>query len=249
VDGLQTLHQTLRVILALIKRHETNHAPQDAGAEGIRVAFPATRQHGQGFFVEVCAVGLVFLKGGADADDLPRRAIGIQTKLQSGAFGGIQECDGLCILADQCSTKRCASSQRPGNAGLFGKEDGFLLFRQPGVHLADDGEVVAAVHSLSGHNGVLTIEHEVMPVPIADLGRVGDQFGELSRHLLNIRDAQTPLVVGRDFEEGTVDDLFYVRPLGKEGMDDGLIGDFGGDLRHGAGTVHIVHSVSSNFCR
>ena len=100
-----------------------------------------------------------------------------------------------------------------------------------------------------GYNGVLTIEHKVMPVPVADLGRVGDQFSELSRHLLNIRDAQTPLVVGRDFEEGTVDNLFLVRPLGKEGFDDGFIGDFGGDLRHGAEAVHIVHSVSSNFCR
>ena len=88
-----------------------------------------------------------------------------------------------------------------------------------------------------------------MPVPVADLGRVGNQFGELSRHLLNIRDAQTPLVVGRDFEEGTVDDLFLVRALGKEGFDDSLISDFRGDLRHGAGAVHIVHSVSSNFCR
>ena len=155
----------------------------------------------------------------------------------------------MCILADQCSAKFCTSSQRSGNAGLFGKEDSFLLFRQPGVHLADDGEISTAVHGFPCHNGVLAIEHKVMPVPVADLWRVGNQFSELSRHLLNIRDAQTPLVVGRDFEEGTVDDLFLVRALGKEGFDDSLISDFRGDLRHGAGAVHIVHSVSSNFCR
>ena len=72
MDGVQTLYQTFRVVLALIQSHEANHAPQDAGAEGVGVALPATRQHGQGFFVEVCAVGFVLLESRADADDLPR---------------------------------------------------------------------------------------------------------------------------------------------------------------------------------
>lgn len=41
VNGTQPLHQTFRVILALIECHEANHAPQDAGAEGIGVTLPA----------------------------------------------------------------------------------------------------------------------------------------------------------------------------------------------------------------
>ena len=91
VDGLQTLHQTLRVILALIQSHKANHALQDAGAEGIGVTLPALCQHGQGFFVEVCAVGFVLLESRADADDLPRSTVAVQTELQTGAFGGVQE--------------------------------------------------------------------------------------------------------------------------------------------------------------
>lgn len=159
MDGVQTLYQTFRVVLALIQSHEANHAPQDAGAEGVGVALPATRQHGQGFFVEVCTVGLVFLKGRADADNLPLCAVVVQPQLQAGTFGGIEKSNGLGILADQRSAKFCASGQRPGNACLFGKEDGFFLFCQPGVHLADDREVCTAVHGFSGHKGVLTIEH------------------------------------------------------------------------------------------
>ena len=38
MDGVQTLYQTFRVVLALIQSHEANHAPQDAGAEGVGVA-------------------------------------------------------------------------------------------------------------------------------------------------------------------------------------------------------------------
>ena len=93
VNGLQTLHQTLRVILTLIQSHKANHALQDAGAEGIGVTLPALCQHGQGFFVKVCAVGFVLLESRADADDLPRGTVAVQTKLQAGAFGGVQECD------------------------------------------------------------------------------------------------------------------------------------------------------------
>lgn len=40
VNGTQPLHQTFRVILALIECHKANHAPQDAGAEGIGVTLP-----------------------------------------------------------------------------------------------------------------------------------------------------------------------------------------------------------------
>ena len=96
---------------------------------------------------------------------------------------------------------------------------------------------------------MLPVKDKVVSIPVADLGWIGNQLGKLCRHLLNIRDAQIPLVVGRDLKEGTVDDFFLIRPLGKEGFDDALIRDFGGDLRHSAGAVHIVHSLSSNFCR
>ena len=129
------------------------------------------------------------------------------------------------------------------------KEDGFFLFCQPGVHLADDREVCTAVHGFSGHKGVLTIEHIVVTIPVANLGRVGNQFGELCRHFLNIRQIQVALVLGRDFQKCTVDDLFLIRPLGEKSFDDGFIGDFGHNLRHGADTIHIIHILSSNFCR
>ena len=127
VNSVQPLDQTLRVILALIQSHKANHALQDAGAEGIGVTLPALCQHGQGFFVEVCTVGFVLLESRADADDLPRSTVAVQTELQTGAFGGVQECNGLCILAHQCRTKFGTGSQRSGNAGLLGKENRFLL--------------------------------------------------------------------------------------------------------------------------
>jgi len=92
---------------------------------------------------------------------------------------------------------------------------------------------------------MLTVKDEVVTVPVANLGRVGNQLGELCRHLFDIGNVQLALIFRRDFEKGTVDDLFLVRPLGKEGFDDGFIRDFGHDLRHGADTVHILHSSSS----
>ena len=92
---------------------------------------------------------------------------------------------------------------------------------------------------------MLTVKDEVVTVPVADLGRVGDQFGELRRHLFDIRDVQLALIFRRDFEKGTVDDLFFVRPLSEKSFDDGFIGDFGHDLRHGVDAVHILHSSSS----
>ena len=92
---------------------------------------------------------------------------------------------------------------------------------------------------------MLTVKDEVVTVPVADLGRVGNQLGELCRHLFDIRDIQFALIFRRDFEKGTVDDLFFVRPLSEKSFDDGFIGDFGHDLRHGADAVHIFHSSSS----
>lgn len=224
MDGVQPFHQTFRVVFALIQSNEANHTPQDAGAERIRVALPATRQHGQSFFIEICAVGLVFLESCADADDLPRCAVVVQTQLQACTLGGVQERDGFCIFADQSGAKFCASGQRGGNACLFGKQDGFFFLGQPGVHLADDGEVCAAVHGTAGHDGVLTVKDVVVAVPVADLGRIGNQFGELCRHLLNIGDVQLALVLGRDFQISTVDDLFLIRSLRKQGFNDGFGG-------------------------
>jgi len=92
---------------------------------------------------------------------------------------------------------------------------------------------------------MLTVKDEVVTVPVADLGRVGNQFGELRRHLFDIGDVQLALIFRRDFEKGTVDDLFFVRPLREKGFDDGFIGDFGHDLRHSADAVHFFHSSSS----
>lgn len=66
VDGVQTFDQTLRVILSLIEGHKTHHSLKDTGAERIRVSLPSSCQHGQSFFVEVCAIGLVLLEGGAE---------------------------------------------------------------------------------------------------------------------------------------------------------------------------------------
>ena len=242
---MQTFDQTLRVILSLIEGHKTHHSLKDTGAERIRVSLPSSCQHGQSFFVEVCAIGLVLLEGGADADDLPWGTVAVQTQLQAGAFGGVQEGDSFGVLAKQSRTQLCAGGQRCGNAGLPGKEDGFFLLRQPVVHLADDGEVCTSIHGFAGHEGVLPIKNVVVTIPVADLGRVGDPFGELCGHPLNVRDAQFPLVFGRDLQIGAVEDLLLIRPLRKERFNNGFIGD----LRHGAEAVQMAHIVSSNLCR
>ena len=92
---------------------------------------------------------------------------------------------------------------------------------------------------------MLTVKDEVVTVPVADFGRVGNQFGELCRHLFYIGNVQLALIFRRDFEKGTVDDLFFVRPLSEKSFDDGFIGDFGHNLRHGADAVHIFHGSSS----
>lgn len=189
VNGLQTLHQTFRVILTLIQSHKANHALQDAGAEGIGVTLPALCQHGQGFFVKVCAVGFVFLESRADADDLPRGTVAVQTELQTGAFGGFHECERFRVFAHQSGAQLCASGQRRGNARLPGKQHGFFFLCQSLVHFADNRKILPAVHRPTGHDGMLTVKDEVVTVPVADLGRVGDQFGELRRHLFDIGDA------------------------------------------------------------
>ena len=186
-----------------------------------------------------------YYKGRADADDLPRSAIGVQTKLQTGAFGGFHECERFRVFPHQSGAQLCTCGQRCGNARLPGKQHGFFFLCQSLVHFADDRKILPAVHRPTGHDGMLTVKDEVVTVPVADLGRVGNQLGELCRHLFDIGNVQLALIFRRDFEKGTVDDLFLVRPLGKEGFDDGFIRDFGHDLRHGADTVHILHSSSS----
>ena len=92
---------------------------------------------------------------------------------------------------------------------------------------------------------MLTVKDEVVTVPVTDLGRVGNQLSELCRHLFDIGNVQLALIFRRDFEKGTVDDLFFVRPLSEKGFDDCFICDFGHDLRHGVDAVHILHSSSS----
>ena len=92
---------------------------------------------------------------------------------------------------------------------------------------------------------MLPIKNVVVTIPVADLGRVGDPFGELCGHPLNVRDAQFPLVFGRDLQIGAVEDLLLIRPLRKERFNNGFIGD----LRHGAEAVQMAHIVSSNLCR
>ena len=245
MNSVQPLDQTIRVIFTLIQSHKANHALQDAGAEGIGVTLPALCQHGQGFFVKVCAVGFVLLESRADADDLPRGTVAVQTELQTGAFGGFHECERFRVFAHQSGAQFCTSGQRRGNARLPGKQHGFFFLCQSLIHLADDRKILPAVHRPTGHDGMLTVKDEVVTVPVADLGRVGDQFGELRRHLFDIRDVQLALIFRRDFEKGTVDDLFFVRPLSEKGFDDSFIGDFWHDLRHGVDTVHILHSSSS----
>lgn len=178
MDGVQTFDQTLRVILSLIEGHKTHHSLKDTGAERIRVSLPSSCQHGQSFFVEVCAIGLVLLEGGADADDLPWGTVAVQTQLQAGAFGGVQEGDSFGVLAKQSRTQLCAGGQRCGNAGLPGKEDGFFLLRQPVEKL---NALYAEIKDLFVSAGIE--EFSQIPADMAERKKFADLFQSFNENL------------------------------------------------------------------
>ena len=101
---MQPLDQTIRVIFTLIQSHKANHALQDAGAEGIGVTLPALCQHGQGFFVKVCAVGFVLLESRADAAIVAEKtAAKEQIETEIAALS-----DNISVLKEQLKSKKSA---------------------------------------------------------------------------------------------------------------------------------------------
>ena len=103
----------------------------------------------------------------------------IGAQLQPRRLGGGQESVGFGVLPNQLGPQLCACGKGSGCAGLLGKRESFFLFGQTNVDPAEDGQVIAAVEGLEAYDGVLAVNHDVAPVPIADLGRIDDDAVEL----------------------------------------------------------------------
>ena len=57
---------------------------------------------------------------------------------------------------------------------------------------------------------MLAVDHDVTPVPVADLGRVDDDAIELGYHLLDLAHLQLALVLSRNLQKGAVDGDFFI---------------------------------------
>ena len=134
----------------------------------------------------------------------------IGAQLQPRRLGGGQESVGLGILAHQFGPQLRTRRKGSGCASLLSKHESFFLFGQTNVDPAKDGQVIATVEGLEAHDGVLAVDHDVAPVPIADLGRIDDDAIELSHHLLDFAHLQLALVLGGDLQEGAVDGNFFI---------------------------------------
>ena len=81
VDGGQPFDQALIPVFVLVEGDKAHHALNDTGAQGVRVTFPRFSNGPQALGVDVWAVLLEFLEGGADADDLVACADMVGAKL------------------------------------------------------------------------------------------------------------------------------------------------------------------------
>lgn len=164
------------------------------GSEGIRIAAPGFQQDGERFLVKLCADTLELRKGGIDAEDATRAAAPLKAHMQPRFLGDGIELARRLILSAKIGAEPGAGGKSRRNACLHGKQQSFILFCHAIVHLAEDRQVVVAVHVLARHNSMLPVKHIIVTVTKANLRFVGDTLIEPGYDLCHPLGVQLALV-------------------------------------------------------
>ena len=192
--GAEAVNEPLPVVLAVVQLHEMDDTLNHLGSEGIRVAAPGFQQDGQRFLINLCADTLELRKGGIDADDAPDASAALKAHMKSYVLGRFVKLARRLILSAKIGAEPCAGRQGCGVAGLHGKQQSFISLCHTVVHLAEDRQVVVAVHVLARHNSMLPVKHIIVTVTKANLRFVGDTLIEPGHDLCHTLGVQLALV-------------------------------------------------------
>ena len=131
-----------------------------------------------------CLLPVSFCSTTTTADPVfPAELCVIQT--QANRFSGLQEGHALGVASVDLCTHLIAGCQRGGFPSLLGKEQGFFALGHACVHDAAEHQVLAVIEQLEECDDVLSVEHIVVTVAVADLR--GDQTGANFAAILRTR--------------------------------------------------------------
>ena len=190
----EAVNEPLPVVLAVVQLHEMDDSLNDFRSQGIGIAAPCLQQEGQRFLINLCADTLELRKGGIDAEDASLTAASLKVHMQPRFLGGLVELARRLILSAKIGAEPGAGRQGCGVAGLHGKQQSFISLCHTVVHLAEDRQVVVAVHVLARHNSMLPVKHIIVTVTKANLRFVGDTLIEPGHDLCHTLGVQLALV-------------------------------------------------------
>ena len=131
-----------------------------------------------------CLLPVSFCSTTTTADPvLPAALCVIQT--QANRFSGLQEDHALGGAAIDHGTHLIAGHQLGSFTSLLGKEQGFFALGHACVHDAAEHQVLAVIEQLEECDDVLSVEHIIVAVAVADL--LGDQTGANFAAILRTR--------------------------------------------------------------
>lgn len=192
--GAEAVNEPLPVVLAVVQLHEVDDTLNDFRSQGIGIAAPGFQQDGQRFLIKLRPGAPELRKGGIDAEDAPDASAPLKAHMQPSFLGGGIELARRLILAAKIGAEPGAGRQGCGVAGLHGKQQSFISLCHTVVHLAEDRQVVVAVHVLARHNSMLPVKHIIVTVTKADLRFVGDTLIEPGHDLCHTLGVQLALV-------------------------------------------------------
>ena len=192
--GAKAVNEAVTVILIMVKLHKMNESLKNLSSQGFRIAAPGFQQDGQRFLVNLCADALELRKGGIDADDAPDASTALKAHMQPRFLGGGIELARRLILSAKIGAEPGAGGKSRRIACLHSKQQRFILFCHAIVHLAEDRQVVVAVHVLARHNSMLPVKHIIVTVTKANLRFVGDTLIEPGHDLCHTLGVQLALV-------------------------------------------------------
>ena len=114
--------------------------------------------------------------------------------MQPRFLGGLVELARRLILSAKIGAEPGAGGKSRRIACLHSKQQRFILFCHAIVHLAEDRQVVVAVHVLARHNSMLPVKHIIVTVTKANLRFVGDTLIEPGNDLCHTLGVQLALV-------------------------------------------------------
>lgn len=214
VDAAQRTDKPLRAVLPVVQLYKVHHAPQDSRPEGIRSALPRFHDVPQGFAVDFFAQLVVQLQRRAHAaDTVVAQLHAVVVEGQPHPVGGCDKRLGRRIAAHHLGAQPDARRQRCGVTVLLCEEQGFLLHRQTGIHLAQNREVFATVAQDTRFNGVLAVRHIIPAIAEADLWLVNDVLVELPGDQLHPLAFHAPLVEFAGINQHTAVEHHHLQAL------------------------------------